>query len=120
MGMFDEIKCSANIGELTNIRCQTKDIDNVLAFFWIDPAGILWTPDYSGTQDIHYRKDKPLFGSIGSIEYKPNGNKGKVRRAPLTKYVTIYDSKTSPDGYSEFIECVLHIVDGTLQSYVYK
>lgn len=117
MGMFDELKCSANIGDLTNARCQTKDIDNVLAFFWIDPAGILWTADYSGTQDIHYRKDKPLYASI---EYKPNGNKGKVHRVPITRYVTIYDSRTAPDGYSEFIQCTLHIVDGVLQSYVYK
>ena len=37
MGMFDELKCSADIGELTNVKCQTKDIDNVMSFFWVDP-----------------------------------------------------------------------------------
>ena len=28
MGMFDEVKCSAPIGELTNVLTQTKDISD--------------------------------------------------------------------------------------------
>ena len=49
MGMFDEIKCSANIAQMTNISCQTKSLENLFGFFWVDPAGQLWFPDYAGT-----------------------------------------------------------------------
>lgn len=117
MGMFDEIKCSANIGELTNAECQTKDIDNVMSFFWVDPLGQLWSTDYSGTQDIHYHKDKPFYGLI---DYRPNGNKGKVYRVYLTDYVNIYSGKSTPDAYCEMVTCRLHFIDGVLQSYSYK
>ena len=46
MGMFDEIKCSANIAQMTNVSCQTKDLENLLGFYWVDPSGQLWFPDY--------------------------------------------------------------------------
>ncbi len=116
MGMFDELKCSADIGELTNVSCQTKDIDNMMSFFWVDPSGFLWCPDYSGTQDIYFVETKFL---LGSMKYKPNGNRGKLRRVYITNYVFIYDTKTSPDGYAEIVECRLHFIDGILQDYTY-
>ena len=117
MGMFDDIKCSADIGELTNRGCQTKDIYNVMSFFWIDPSGYMWTSDYSGTQDFHFVEGTEVWRSLRHV---PNGNKGKVHRVYLTDYVTIYDTKTAPDGLTELVECRLHIVDGVLQSYKYK
>ena len=46
MGMFDEVKCSAPIGELTNVLTQTKDISDdyweggTMSFYWIDPSGL--------------------------------------------------------------------------------
>ena len=48
MGMFDEVRCSAPIGELTDVLTQTKDISDdyfeggTMSFYWIDPSGQMW------------------------------------------------------------------------------
>ena len=90
--------------------------DNVMSFFWVDPSGRLWYPDYSGTQDIYFVRDR---SPLGVMDCKPNGNRGRLTRVYITDYVNIYDSKTYPDGYFEMVECKLHFIDGTLQDYKY-
>ena len=122
MGMFDYLRCSKDIGELTDLECQTKDIDpwagGTMTFYWIDPAGAIWTADYSGTADFKFNDgdDVPLWEKVKVI---PNGNKGKIYRHIITDYVTIYRSKTEADGLVDFTTCRLHFVDGILQDYKY-
>ena len=121
MGMFDTIKSSMDIGELTDVACQTKDMDShggSMSFFWIDPAGNLWRPDYQGTHSIEYIDDDSV--SIWNrIKHVKTGVNGKLQRFYITDYITIYDAKTYPDGLTELVYCKLHFILGKLQSFEY-
>lgn len=112
MGMFDFIRCSANIGELTDSDCQTKDIDKyyggTLAFYWVDPNGMLFYIDYSGTCDY-----------VDNFKCIPNGNHGRCGPTTLTRDVVIYQTKTQPDGYVDLVECKLTFASGVLQDFSY-
>jgi len=120
MGMFDDIKCSYNIGPLTDVDCQTKDMDpygGTMSFYWVDPAGVLWTTDYQGTSAIEYLDEgKSPWGSIKII---PTGTRGRVVRAYHTNYIKIYHYKTHPDGVVDCDECILHFIDGILKDFSY-
>jgi len=122
MGMFDYVKCSSDIGELTNEECQSKEMDRyggTMSFFWVDPIGLLWYIDYGGTADfaINDDEDIPIWRRMKVVS---NGNKGKVTRYYLTDYVEIYRSRSSPDGHLDTTACRLHFIEGVLQSYSYK
>lgn len=116
MGMFDDFKCSTDIGVLTNLNCQTKDIDRfaggTMSFYWVDPSGQMWSPDYSGTTDFLMDGKK--------IKYISNGNHGKLRPVYITDYVEVYTSITQPDGLVDWYTCRLHFIEGKLVSYMYK
>ena len=120
MGMFDDIKCSYDIGPLTDVNCQTKDMDawgGTMSFYWVDPAGVLWTPDYQGTSAVKYLDNgKPPWESI---IVTPTGIRGKVTRAYHTNYIQIYRYKTHPDGVVDYDRCRLHFIDGILQDFSY-
>lgn len=119
MGMYDDFKCSANIGALTNVDCQTKDMDpfgGTMSFYWVDPAGILWTPDYTGCNSIEFDNGAPLRGRIKLVK---TGKHGRFCRAYTTNYVTIYNYVTQPDGITDWIHCKLHFVMGELQDFSY-
>ena len=49
----------------------------------------------------------------------PTGQRGKVERAYVTDYVTIYDVFNHPDGLQDFVQCRLHFHLGILQGYEY-
>ena len=121
MGMFDDIKCSAEIGALTNVNCQTKEIDRyaggTMSFYWVDPNGLLWTADFSGTADFVFDNNSPSL--LSRLKCIPNGNRGKVVPVYLTDYVTIYSSVTHPDGLVDWAECRLHFIEGKLQGFRY-
>lgn len=118
MGMFDEVKCSAPIGELTNVLTQTKDISDdywdggTMSFYWIDPSGYMWATDYSGTYDFE-------FDGITYNIVKTN-NRGKLYLLDITKNIVIYDCKVQADGYIDMVECELRIYEGRLVNYKYK
>ena len=121
MGMFDYFKCSKDIGKLTDVDCQSKEFDfygGTCSFYWVDPAGMLWSPDYQGTSAFEYAEDEtlPIWNRIKCV---PTGSHGRMLRVYLTNYVTVYTSKTDPDGFTEFTNCRLHFVDGILQDYAY-
>ena len=120
--MFDYVRCSKDIGELTDVECQTKDIDpwggGTMTFYWIDPAGAIWYSDYTGISDF-VEVDDPNLPEWRKYKAIPNGTHGKVLRHIITDYVTIYTSKTSPDGLVENVECRLHFINGILQDYNY-
>ena len=111
MGMFDEFKCSANIAQMTNISCQTKSLENLFGFFWVDPSGQLWFPDYAGTYDITV--------SDSEIKSVRSGQRGRVRPYIYTGEILIGESKTSPDGYVDWVECKLTFIEGKLQQFTY-
>lgn len=111
MGMFDEIKCSYNIGQLTDQQCQTKDLHNLFSFFWIDPTGQLWYPNYAGTYDISIHDSK--------LKARRNGVKGRLEPQYHTGYITIYESNVEADGFTNWIECRLTLVSGKVQDFSY-
>ena len=121
MGMFDDVKCSYNIGELTNVSCQTKDMDpfgGTMSFYWVDPTGALWTTDYLGTSSIEIVEGENLK-PWEKLKYIPTGVHGRVTRVWITDYVEIYEYKTQADGVVDCVRCRLHFVDGILQEYKY-
>ena len=129
MGMFDTIRCSYDIGELTDVECQSKNIDDwggTMSFYWIDPAGRFWSPSYDGTYDF-VPAESPFpelgKGNLSHVQYlgtKPNGNHGKYQFIPMTRCIEMYDTKTHADGYVEFVTCYLSFYQGLLRDYFYK
>ena len=121
MGMFDYFKSSYDIGALTDIECQTKDMDfygGTMSFYWLDPAGLLWSSDYSGTHSVKFNEGKNL-PPWKSLQYIPTGVRGRVYRVYTTNYVRVYSSKTHPDGLVDITECRIHLRDGILQDFTY-
>lgn len=114
MGLFDTIKSSYDIGEeLTNVECQTKDIENTMSFYWIDPLGHLWAIDYRGTSTPHLEEEERTFPFF---KWKPTGKHGKVRRHYLTDYVTVYAAKPSEE-LEDWFEVRIHFEKGKVKSY---
>ena len=119
MGMFDNLRSDYDIGILTKRSCQTKDMDplgGTMSFFWLDPAGKLWTSDYSGTMKIRLSSDRPY---LGNITYIPTGVHGRFYPAYVTGQVVIYDVLTQPDGLQDLVECKLSFQLGQLEYYEY-
>lgn len=120
--MFDYLRSSMDIGELTDQECQTKDIDDLIggtmSFYWVDPVGALWYVDYSNTTDFVENEDENLPIWL-RFKHVPNGNRGKVTRCYLTKRIGIYTSDISPDGHLDWIQCELLIVDGFVKDFRY-
>ena len=121
--MFDYVKCSASIGALTDVVCQTKTVEKVIhgtmSFYWIDPSGQMYIVDYTGTTDFRENcdsDDAPIWLHYHMV---PSGNKGKVSPYLLTGDVVIYDSVTQADGYNEWTYCKLQIEEGILQNFRY-
>ena len=67
MGMFDELKCSADIA-FTGVLCQTKSIDNS-EFHWVDPG------DTYGNQTILVQQITGLMETKAG----PNGKHGRYQ-----------------------------------------
>ena len=117
MGMFDSVKCDFPIcPEITGKDCQTKEIDRwmggTMSTYYIDPAGRLWSIDYTGTAD--YIMNEDAEGFLGKFTRESTGKNGKVAPYYLTDYVTIYPA----DGrWNDRTEARLHIIEGVVQSY---
>ena len=119
--MFDYVKCSYNIGELTNVECQTKDIDSceggTMSFYWIDPTGRLWTTDCTGCSSIEY--------TVGTtepwkrIKYVPTGVHGTVYSLDISRKIELYNVTCQADGYQELTCCDLYFVRGRIEYFEY-
>jgi hypothetical protein len=100
MGMFDYFKSSYDLGEeFTNVVCQTKDLDRTMTDYWLDPAGVLWCPSYTGTNTLEvYEKGHPKYDESRlwfNYEWIPTGEHGKFSPHLVTKYITIYPERTT-------------------------
>jgi len=125
MSLFDYFRSSYNLGEqFTNILCQTKDIEDgisgTMTHYWLDPKGVLWYPDYTGTQtfyeveegDPEYNEKFKFF----NFKYKPNGVHGKYIPHRITKYVEVYPVDWKGDWH-DWPRMRLHLIDGKLQDF---
>jgi hypothetical protein len=125
MGMFDYFRSSYDLGEqFTNLVCQTKDIEDgiggTMTVYWLDPNGVLWCPDYTGTNTFEIiEEDDPRYDpdrKFLNFEWIPTGQRGKYQVHPITKYVEIY-----PEGWEgkweDWPRLRLHFKKGVLQDY---
>lgn len=124
MGMFDWVRCAApldcRVDRATSY--QTKDLDCCLDDYWVDPRGLLWRVDYSGTHDYieepaeeieRARAEKKWLPPFRPV---PNGNHGRVLPHRLTRTIRIYASEwkhPKPD-HSDWPEYELVFRDGEL------
>jgi hypothetical protein len=125
MGMMDYFRSSYDLGEhFTNVVCQTKDIEDgiggTLTTYWLDPNGVLWCPDYTGTNTFEIiEEDDPRYDAdmkFLNFEWIPTGQRGKYQVHSITKYVEVY-----PEGWKgeweDWPRLRLHFKKGVLQDY---
>jgi hypothetical protein len=125
MGMFDYVRSSYDLGpQLTNVECQTKDIEDgiggTMTDYWISPDGYLYVVDYSQTQDLKmYEPGDPDYDEKRSwlnFEWIPNGSHGKVKVHPITKYIEISTSSWG-GAWETWPRAKIHFKYGKLQDY---
>lgn len=94
MGMFDTIRTSYDLGPgFHNRDLQTKDLENLMEFYWIDPNGQLFKVEYSGTQAWEMRSLEESKSEWDIFKIVPNGTHGKVSPCNLTKTIEVYPAK---------------------------
>lgn len=120
MGMFDWVRSSFDLGEqFTNVECQTKEIDDFIGgsmtHYWIDPSGLLWAPNYTGTNELEIIEpgdpdydDKFKFSNW---RWKKTGKHGIYSVQQITKYVSIYPSHWDGD-WVDWPTVRVHFKDG--------
>lgn len=122
MGMFDYVRSSYNLGEqFTNVVCQTKDIEEgiggTMTDYWIDPNGLLWYPNYSGTNTFEIiAEDDPRYDPEAkwtNFEWVPTGKHGKYQQHPITKYIEIYPANWK-GKWEDWPRCRIHFKYGKL------
>lgn len=125
MGMFDYVRSSYDLGEqFTNTTLQTKDIEDciggTMTTYWIDPNGVLWYPDYNGTNtfeiieedDPRYEPEKKFL----NFEWVPTGQHGTYQPHYLTKYVEVYPAEWK-GKWEDWPRLKLHFRRGVLQDF---
>jgi hypothetical protein len=123
--MFDYLRSSYDLGpQFTNVECQTKDIEDgiggTMTAYWLDPAGQLWCPNYTGTNifevieedDPRYDPDRKFL----NFEWVPTGKHGKYQPCTITKYIEIYPANWEGE-WEDWPSCMLHFRHGKLQDF---
>jgi hypothetical protein len=125
MGMYDTLRSSYDLGEqFTDAVFQTKDIEDgiggTMTDYWLDPAGVLWCPDYSGTNTFEViPEDDPRYNeklSFLNFEWVPTGQHGAYRPYLITKYIEIYHVDWE-GSWEQRPRLRLHFKYGILQDY---
>jgi len=125
MGMFDYFRSSYDLGEqFTNTVCQTKDIEDgiggTMTVYWLDPAGQLWYPSYTGTHTFEvYEEGHPKYDpniKWGNHEWIPTGKHGKYHPHYMTKYIEVYPANWEGE-WKDWPTLRLHFRYGILQEY---
>lgn len=123
--MFDYFRSSYNLGEqFTNTTLQTKDIEEgyggTMTHYWLDPNGVLWYPDYVGTNTFEViSEDDPRYDKkhlFLNFEWIPTGQRGKYKVHPITKYVEVYPEQWEGE-WEDWPTLRLHFKYGVLQDY---
>ena len=117
MGMFDQIRNDYKpLGPEFQGVLQTKDLDNLMDWYYIDPSGKLSLVEYSGTQDFVPRECNDRMFPL--MNWKPNGNHGRVMACTLTDTVVVYPEKWDGD-WNQQPECCIHFVNGQIRNFYY-
>ena len=124
MGMFDYFRSSYDLGQFTNVLCQTKDIEDgiggTMTDYWLDPSGLLWYPVYSETHTFEtIDEDNPRYDpnrKFLNFEWIPTGKHGKYRVHAITKYIEIYPEDWK-GKWEDWPRLRLHFRYGRIQDY---
>ena len=122
--MFDYFRSSYDLGQFTNVLCQTKDIEDgiggTMTDYWLDPSGLLWYPVYSETHTFEtIDEDDPRYDparSFLNFEWIPTGKHGKYRVHAITKYIEIYPEDWK-GKWEDWPRLRLHFRYGRIQDY---
>ena len=123
--MFDYFRSSYDLtSQFTNVPCHTKDIEEygiggTMTYFYLDPAGYLWCPDYTGTSTFKELKEGDEgYHEVALFNFRwiPTGKRGKYRVHPITKYITIYPEQWE-GSWETWPDCRIHFKDGKLQDF---
>ena len=123
--MFDWFRSSCDLGEqFTNTTCQTKTIEEgyggTMTHYWLDPNGVLWYPDYVGTNTFEcIPEDDPRYDEkhlFLNFEWIPTGQRGKYKVHPITKYIEVYPERWEGE-WEDWPTLRLHFKCGVLQDY---
>ena len=127
MSMFDYFRSSYDLGEgFTNTECQTKDIEEFgiggsMTEYWLDPAGKLWCPNYTGTHTFEeIAKDDERYSekhAFLNFEWIRTGAHGKYKPHPITKYIEVYPARWEGE-WEDWPTLRLHFIGGILQEYI--
>jgi hypothetical protein len=125
MGMFDYFRSSYDLGEqFTNVGCQTKDMEEgiggTMTLYWLDPSGVLWYPDYVGTNTFEViEEDDPRYDpnkKFLNFEWVPTGKRGTYRPYLITRYVEVYPASWQGQ-WEDWPRLKIHFKRGILQDY---
>ena len=120
MGMFDTVHNNfVELGEDFGGPLQTKDLYNVMATFWISPAGELY--EYDDTECWTYEQNETVekipFGFNFVWSKKPTGKHIRLKPMRFSDYITVYPDKPFDGSWQDAPVARLHIRDGKIESY---
>ena len=111
--MFDTIRNQFKpLGEdLYDFVFQTKDLECLMLYYYINPDGQLYTTDYSGTQDFYIELNDNL---IPNFKWKWNGVRGRVTPLLISDYVLV---SYRPHQSERNLYIRLHFLKGAINSW---
>ena len=116
--LFDYIRCSMDIGFLTNVTCETPCLGGQMMRYWVSPVGQLFVIDYEGTHDfVIVSETSPDYDHQyhwRNTSIKPNGCRGVVAPVDFTGNITLAPNPNlQPEMDWQFANLVF--VDGMCQ-----
>ena len=105
--LFDYVRCSMDIGVLTDVTCEALSLGGGMERYWVSPAGQLFVIDYEGTHDFvivtetspEYDRQYPWRNT----SIKPNGAHGVVAPVNFTGVICIEPNRvTQPEFEWEY------------------
>jgi hypothetical protein len=114
------------VKQFTNTECQTKDIEEFgiggsMTEYWLDPAGKLWCPNYTGTHTFEeIAKDDERYSekhAFLNFEWIRTGAHGKYKPHPITKYIEVYPARWEGE-WEDWPTLRLHFIGGVLQDFI--
>lgn len=86
--LFDYVRCSMDIGVLTDVTCETSCLGGQMRRYWVSPIGQLFVIDYEGTHDfIIVTETSPEYDEKypwRNTSIEPNGSNGVVAPVNFT------------------------------------
>lgn len=115
MGMFDYVRTSMPIfSEEEDKELQTKDLENVMAHYWISPAGQLFEVDHRDAFDLKFTPPDECERPWGCFEHVPTGKHSRLRAISHWGQVRVYPSRHG-GPWEEWPEALLYFRDGRIE-----